>query len=185
MFAPLFDCFPLDDTFSILWNYVKRRKQNEKTKQSRLGVGREMNEGLLMSLCCRDNVNLIIQRAGTSAFAFLTSHDVSAFFFFFSFRALCFSCYWMSLTKRRIWLLLRFVFLIFHDEYVCASMHVFWYYTVDIKCVNVYGSSALHSFSDLVRRRCVSSRKSFASHFPSTLRDGVRRVCFVASSGGV
>lgn len=102
MFAPLFDCFPLDDTFSILWNYVKRRKQNEKTKQSRLGVGREMNEGLLMSLCCRDNVNLIIQRAGTSAFAFLTSHDVSAFFFFFSFRALCFSCYWMSLTKRRI-----------------------------------------------------------------------------------
>lgn len=81
MFAPLFDCFPLDDTFSILWNYVKRRTQNEKTKQSRLGVGREMNEGLLMSLCCRDNVNLIIQRAGTSAFAFLTSHDVSAFFF--------------------------------------------------------------------------------------------------------
>lgn len=49
-----------------------------------------MNESLLMSLCCRDNVNLIIQRAGTSAFAFLTSHDVGALFFFSSLRSALF-----------------------------------------------------------------------------------------------
>lgn len=64
---------------------LKGENKTKKTKRGRLGVGREMNEGLLMSLCCRDNVNLIIQRAGTSAFAFLTSHDVSAFFFFLLF----------------------------------------------------------------------------------------------------
>lgn len=68
-------------------------KRENKTRLA-VSLGREMNESLLMSLCCRDNVNLIIQRAGTSAFAFLTSHDVGAF--------LCFSCYWMSLAKRHI-----------------------------------------------------------------------------------
>lgn len=61
----------------------ENRPKKNKTKRGRLGVGGEMNESLLMSLCCRDNVNLIIQRAGTSAFAFLTSYDVGALFISF------------------------------------------------------------------------------------------------------
>lgn len=71
MFVPLFDCFPPDSLLSTLRSCVTKEKTEQvNTTRRALGVGREINERLLMSLCCRDNVNLIIQRAGTSAFAF-------------------------------------------------------------------------------------------------------------------
>lgn len=81
-----------------------------------------------MSPCCCDNVNLslfsLIQRAGTSAFAF--SRPVMSVLCVNHFH--CWSIRFESWKKEKAasdLLLVWFFFL--YDEYVCASTHVFWY----------------------------------------------------------
>lgn len=108
-----------------------------------LCIGKEMDGRLVMSLCCGWQCwSFLFKGLELQLLPFSTSHDVSA---------LCAS---LSLSVDQIWLTKAVsdwcsAFLFLYDEYVCASTHVFLVYTVDIKCVNVYESLALHFFLTL------------------------------------
>lgn len=144
-----------------------------------LGISGEMNGSLLMSLCCRDNVNLIIQRAGTFfsfCLFFLTSHDVGAFC------ALLFSFYRIWLTESRVWLLLCFWY-VFFFFYFMMNMYVplcmsFWYILWILSVWMSMKALPCTVFFLPCTNKLYFSRKSFASHFPSALWDRMHRVCF-------
>lgn len=172
MFVPPFDCFPPGDTFSILLNYVK----NEAGSWYQRGDEWKFTDVSLLSWQCESN-----HSKGWDFFQllpFFSSHPMMSVLF----ALFCF--HFIGSDSQKAVSDCSSAFGMFSFFYFLMNMYVplcmcFWYI---LWILSVWMSMKALPCTVFIFLSCTNklyfSRKSFASHFPSTLWDGMHRVCF-------